>query len=167
MPTEMVDISLARTEEQLQQVRTLFREYFAELALHLYYAHFENEVANLPGEYAPPAGCLLLASVSGHPAGCVGLRPFRSLEAACEMKRLYVRSSFRGEKIGRLLVERLIDEARGRGYHRMRLDTHPPTMESAVALYGRFGFVPVTDVQNPEPSLIYMELDLTARGLPG
>ncbi len=150
----------AQTEEQLRQVRILFREYHSELPLRLRSAHFDREIEGLPAEYAPPAGSLLLATVAGQPAGCVGLRPFPGLEGACEMKRLYVRPAFRGDKLGSLLVQRIICEARERGYRRLRLDTHPPTMQSAVALYKRFNFVEVTDVLNAVPGLLYMELKL-------
>jgi GNAT superfamily N-acetyltransferase len=156
----MAEISQAQTEEQLRQVRILFREYYSELPLQLRSAHFDREIEGLAGEYAPPAGSLLLATVVGQPAGCVGLRPVAGLEGACEMKRLYVRPAFRGDHLGALLVQRIIREARERGYQRLRLDTHPPTMRSAVALYKRFGFVEVTDAKNAVPGLLYMELKL-------
>lgn len=76
------------------------------------------------------------------------------------MKRLYVRPAFRGEKLGVLLVQQIICEARNRSYQRLRLDTHPPTMQSAVALYKRFNFVEVVETIDPVPELIYMELKL-------
>jgi len=137
----------------------LFREYHAELAPELQHAEFEREVEGLPGRYASPVGALLLASVEGQPAGCVGLRPYPQLERACEMKRLYVRAAFRKHKLGLLLVQ-AIEEARKRGYERLRLDTHPPTMQSAVALYERLKFTVVTEVANAMSGLVYMELKL-------
>src|SRR6266567_127517 len=101
----MPAIVQARTPEQLDQVRSLFRAYHSELPEQYRAAHFDDEIAGLPGKYAPPEGTLLLATVSGQPAGCVGLRSF-PLPGVCEMKRLYVRPTFRGEMLGYLLVER-------------------------------------------------------------
>ena len=96
--------------------------------------------------------------MSGQPVGCVGLRPF-PLEAACEMKRLYVRPAFRGSKLGRELAERVLQEARALGYRRLRLDTHPPTMQAAVRMYRKLGFQEVSPA-DPVEGLLYMELRL-------
>ncbi len=157
----MSEIVEALSEEQIEQVRNLFREYHAELAQQYRPRLFEAEVSALPGVYAPPKGTLLLATVAGQPIGCVGLRPF-PLEGACEMKRLYVRPTFRGGTVGKDLVERVVQQARTLGYARLRLDTHPPTMPAAVAMYRRLGFREVV----PDPAeriegLLYMELRLT------
>lgn len=158
----MIEIVQATAPSQIEQVRTLFSEYRAELAVDACFDAFDAEMASLPGCYASPAGLLLLASVVGQPVGCVGLRPFPT-EGACEMKRLYVRPPFRGDKIGRKLAEHLIAEARRMRYSAMRLDSHPPTMQSAIAMYRKLGFqeissepLPVTD------GLIYMQLMLSA-----
>lgn len=153
----------AVSEQQLEQVRSLFRAYQAELPVQYRARSLETEVSTLPGMYAPPKGKLLLATVAGQPVGCVGLRPFPQ-EGACEMRRLYVRPTFRGGKAGKELVERVIEEARVLGYSRLRLDTHPPTMQAAVAMYRRFGFReaepgPVEAVEG----LVYMELLLQPR----
>ena len=139
----------------------MFREYQAQLPVQYRARSLETELSTLPGVYAPPKGKLLLATVAGQPVGCVGLRPFPQ-DGACEMKRLYVRPTFRGGKVGKELVERVVEEARGLGYSRLRLDTHPPTMQAAVALYRKFGFQEV----EPGPveaveGLLYMELVLT------
>ncbi len=115
-------------------MRTLFTEYRAELAVEPCLRSFDAEIAALPGTYAPPAGKLLLANVVGQPVGCIGLRPFPR-EGCCEMKRLYVRPPFRGDKIGRMLAERIVQEAKNLGYRSMRLDSHPPTMQAAVKMY--------------------------------
>ena len=135
------EIVEAITTEQLEQVRSLFRQYRAELPLQYRFRSFESE--GLPGEYGPPQGKLLMALVSGQPAGCVGLRRFAQ-EATCEMKRLYVRPGFRGGKLGRELAERVLSEAHALGYRRLRLDTHPPTMQAAVRMYGKLGFQEVS-----------------------
>jgi len=154
------EIVEAATPEQLQQVRTLFREYMAEVPAQYCFASFEDEVAGLPGEYGPPRGKLLLAVVSGQPVGCVGLRPF-PLEGTCEMKRLYVRPGFRGAKLGNLLIHRTMQEARSMGYSRLRLDTHPPTMQAAVRTYRKMGFQEVLPApQERVAGLLYMEIGL-------
>jgi len=140
----------------------MLREYRAELPVDFCFADFDREVEGLPGDYAEPAGTLLLATVSGQPAGCIALRPFRDIKGSCEMKRLYVRPSFRGDRLGALLVRQIIREARDRAYQTMRLDTYLASMQTAIALYRRFGFVEVTEPANRVPELLYMELDLTA-----
>jgi GNAT superfamily N-acetyltransferase len=162
----MAEISYVKTEEEIAQVRAMLREYRAELPVDFCFLDFDREVQGLPGDYAEPTGTLLLATVSGQPAGCVALRPFRDIQGACEMKRLYVRHSFRGYKLGALLAQRIIQEARDRGYHIMRLDTYVASMQSAISLYRRLGFSEVMPT-NPVPELLYMELDLTAQALPG
>jgi len=156
----MSNIIEATTLEQIEQVRNLFAEYRAQLVVEPCLLAFDAEIAMLPAEYAPPRGKLLLANVVGQPVGCVGLRPFPQ-PGACEMKRLYVRPGFRGGKVGRQLVERVLQEARVLGYAVMRLDSHPPSMQSAVAMYRKFGFreVPPAPLE-PTDGLIYMELSL-------
>ena len=157
----MSEIVEALSERQVEQVRNLLREYHAELAQQYRPGSLEAELSALPGVYAPPKGTLLLATVAGQPVGCVGLRPF-PMERTCEMKRLYVRPTFRGGTVGKDLVERALQQARALGYTRLRLDTHPPTMPAAVAMYRRLGFQEVA----PDPAervegLLYMELLLT------
>jgi len=160
MASAIPEILEAQTEAQLQQVRELFREYFAEIPAEYCFKGFEREIEGLPGQYVPPGGTLLLATIAGEPAGCVGLRPF-PLPRVCEMKHLYVRPAYRSHKLGFLLVQAVIKHARARGYECLRLDTHPPSMRAAVALYERMGFVivdsgPITGT----PGLQYMQLKL-------
>jgi ribosomal protein S18 acetylase RimI-like enzyme len=152
-------ITEVRTEAEIEQVRSLLRAYRSELPPQVPLPRYDEEVQGLPGQYAAPRGCMLLASVSGQPAGCVCLRPMGD-EGACEMKRLYVLPAFRGDSLGRQLIEQIINEARSRQYARMRLDTNPPSMQSAVALYRRFGFVQLSNVKDPVPGFLYMELEL-------
>lgn len=155
--SEIVEVT---TAEQLEQVRSLFGEYRAQLPVEYCFPSFDTEVAGLPGEYAPPRGKLLLATVVGQPVGCVALRPF-PLDGACEMKRLYVRPAFRGDKLGKKLAERVMAEARSLGYSRMRLDSYRALMGSAVKLYRKLGFREVgAEPMDPVEGLIYMELAL-------
>lgn len=149
----------AATAEQVGEVRKLFVEYGESLGFSLCFQSFDQELAGLPGDYAPPAGRLLLAEEAGKAAGCVALH--RLANDICEMKRLYVRPSFRGRKLGRMLTERVIEEARGIGYKRMRLDTIADSMREAVALYRALGFREIPPYRpNPIASATYMELDL-------
>jgi GNAT superfamily N-acetyltransferase len=124
-------------DADLEAIRGLLREYVAWLGVDLSFQGFEEELAELPGEYAPPAGRLLVAESDGEPAGCVALR--RIDAEICEMKRLYVAERFRGSGLGRRLAEAIVEEARGMGYRRMRLDTLPQ-MGSAHRLYESMGF---------------------------
>ena len=149
----------AESAEHIEQVRELFLEYSKSLGFSLCFQNFDKELVGLPGEYAPPAGRLLLADYQGEPAGCVALH---KLEAGiCEMKRLYLRPQFRGQGLGRALAEAVIAEARGIGYQRMRLDTVEPVMKKAVGLYRQLGFREIASYRpNPIEGAMYMELEL-------
>jgi GNAT superfamily N-acetyltransferase len=152
----MMTITAAHQQPQLGEIRSLFREYADSLGFDLDFQEFDREMASLPGEYAPPAGRLLLARCDHEAAGCVALRPFA--EDACEMKRLYVRPAFRRSGAGRLLAVRIIEEARFIGYARMLLDT-VPWMHAAIALYQSLGFRPVPPYRfDPIPGAQFMQL---------
>ena len=151
-------ICQAITPEQIALSRALFEEYAGWLGIDLCFQGFATELAGLPGAYAPPRGRLLLALESSEAAGCVALRPLE--DGACEMKRLFVRSGFRGQGIGKLLAQRIVAEARAIGYRTMRLDTLP-AMQAAIRLYEALGFVrcaPYYDT--PLPDTVFMELQL-------
>jgi putative acetyltransferase len=120
----------ASTTDEIGVARMLFKEYATWLAIDLSFQNFDEELTNLPGEYAPPDGRLLLAQCGTETVGCVALRRFHN--RACEMKRMWVRPRFRGRGLGRLLAEELIAEARTAGYLQMVLDSLP-SLESAIA----------------------------------
>src|SRR5207248_8762977 len=136
----MISIIQAESPEHIASARKLFLEYAQSLGFSLCFQSFDEELATLPGKYAPPKGALLLAYVDGQPAGCVALRPLDGDHDSCEMKRLFVRPDFRRHRLGRALVDRIIEEARRIGYTRMRLDTVADRMKEAVALYRTLGF---------------------------
>jgi len=147
---------------ELDQVRAIFREYAAGLGVDLCFQNFEEELADLPGEYAPPRGALLLARVDGEVAGCCALRPLDSSDYpdAAEMKRLYVRKPFRGFGLGRLLAEATLDAARQAGYTCVLLDTLDD-MEAARALYEELGFEEIPPYyHNPIAGAHYLKADL-------
>ncbi len=154
-------IAPVETAFEVEQVRALFVEYAAESKLDLCFQNFEQELARLPGEYAPSKGRLLLAWNGDATAGCVALREFSP--GVCEMKRLYVRPAFRKSGLGRKLAEAVIEAARSIGYLTMRLDTLA-RMQAAVALYESLGFRRIDAYRhNPEADVVYMELDLRPR----
>lgn len=130
-------VRVAAAGEDIAAVRELLLEYQREIGVDLCFQGFAAEVDGLPGDYARPRGRLLLARAKGEAAGCVALRPLRG--DACEMKRLYVRPRFRAARLGRILAERILAEARAAGYGRICLDTLP-TMGRAQALYEKLGF---------------------------
>jgi GNAT superfamily N-acetyltransferase len=154
---KQIELFQATLPDDIEQTRSLFLEYGRSLGFSLCFQSFDDELKGLPGAYGPPSGCLLLARYSGHAAGCVALR---KLEAGiCEMKRLYVRPDIRGLGLGRMLVERVIAEARALGYERMRLDTIASAMKDAVALYRRMGFQEIAPYSAiPNEHALWMEL---------
>lgn len=153
-----MQIREAATNEDLDAAGLLFREYAAWLRIDLCFQGFEQELANLPGIYANPCGRLILAWADKEPSGCVALRPLS--DTTCEMKRLFVRPAFRGQNLGRRLVERVISDARDIGYTCMVLDTLP-FMHSALRLYDEVGFVQRSAYYDtPLPETIFMELRL-------
>ena len=155
----ILELIRAPSAKQMEQARELFREYAAWLEIDLCFQNFERELAGLPGDYAPPGGRLLIAYDDGQLAGCIALR--RIGEGICEMKRLFVRSQFRGKGLGRALIQAIIREARAIGYQRMLLDTLPPKMNDAIALYRSLGFAEIEPYyENPVPGAIFMELEL-------
>lgn len=155
----MLSFLEAETTEQLRQVRELWREYAAWLEVDLCFQNFEQELNELPGRYAPPTGRLLLVFGDNRLAGCGALRKID--DGVCEMKRLYVRSEFRGQGIGRRLTTRLIEDAREIGYERMRLDTLPSQMSEAVRMYRSLGFREIAPYYHtPVAETLYMEIKL-------
>ena len=150
----------AQSETEIEQVRELFGEYVAWLGINLCFQNYDKEVADLPGDYAPPRGRLLLAlDDDGTAAGCAALRNLGN--EVCEMKRLFVRPAFRGQRLGWRLAEMVLTEARALGYERIRLDTLPGKMDRAIAMYRVLGFKDIAPYyNNPVAGAAFMELEL-------
>lgn len=148
----------ATTPQHLTLTRTLFEEYAHWLGIDLSFQGFANELDSLPRSYSAPQGRLLVAFVDDVAAGCVALRPMNA--DTCEMKRLFVRTNFRGQGIGKQLTNEIVNHARTIGYRTMRLDTLA-RMRDAIALYMSLGFIrcaPYYDT--PLPDTVFMELKL-------
>jgi putative acetyltransferase len=153
-----MQIIVAHTAPQLPTVRELFTEYANSIEIDLCFQSFERELAELPGKYSPPEGRLFLAMEDQHAVGCVALRMIDA--GVCEMKRLYIRPSFRGQGLGRKLAIEIISAAREIGYKRMRLDTLS-SMTPAIALYESLGFKRISAYyDNPSGCAVFMELNL-------
>lgn len=148
----------AEQPEALDTIRQLFTDYVYALPVDIAFQDVEAELKQLPGKYAAPHGALLLATVNGQAAGCIGIRP--ETGDACEMKRLYVAEEFRRLKLGRLLVEAAMRQAQHLGYARMRLDTLE-RMIPARRLYESFGFKEIDAyIYNPLDDVLFMEVDI-------
>ena len=151
----LMHVSLA---QEMPLVRRLFEEYAASLDIDLCFQHFDEELARLPGEYAPPEGTIIIGCLEGEPAGCVALRKWGG--DSCEMKRLYVKPECRGKGVGRALAEAVIAHARNLGYASIKLDTLG-SMREANELYASLGFKECKpDRYNPCTCPIFMELSL-------
>jgi len=157
--SDAVALRDALSPADLAEARTLFLDYARELGVSLCFQGFDEELATLPGRYAPPRGALLLAGPAGASFGCVALRPV-DRDGVGEVKRLYVRGDARGHAYGRLLATRIVDRARRIGYRELVLDTLAQ-MTAARALYASLGFVPCAPYyDNPLPGVLYMRLAL-------
>ena len=153
-----MDIIAVTGEPGITVVRTLFREYWDSFGFTPCFQNFGEELAELPGRYEPPSGRLGVAYIEGEPAGCIALR--RIDDRRCEAKRLYVRSRFRGQGIGRALLDWVIAEARSGGYREMLGDTLPE-MRQALDMYERMGFERAAPYSaEPTPGAIYIRLSL-------
>ncbi|HKO99071.1 MAG TPA: GNAT family N-acetyltransferase [Pyrinomonadaceae bacterium] len=157
----MLTIKQVETAEDIQATRQLFEEYVSELGVSLCFQNYDKEVAELPGEYRPPTGRLYFATENNEAAGCIALRKLD--DEVCEMKRLFVRPQYRANRLGRALVDRVIEDARAIGYKRMRLDTLPGRMDQAIAMYRALGFKEIPRYyDNPWESALFMELRLVS-----
>jgi ribosomal protein S18 acetylase RimI-like enzyme len=162
MDTPEIRLVTPDTPELLAATREIFREYAHSLDVDLCFQNFEQELANLPGDYAAPQGCLLLAFVDSALAGCGALRGVSDADYAnaCEMKRLYVRPAFRRFGLGRVMAQALLDEAQRAGYSEVLLDTLDD-MEAARGLYASLGFEEIPPYYyNPIPGAHYLKATL-------
>ena len=158
----LIELATPGNPEEIDALRAIFREYARDLGVDLSFQQFDEELAQLPGEYAAPRGALLLAKVDGEVAGCCALRPLDAVDYpnAAEMKRLYVRKPFRNFGLGRQLAEAVLAAAREAGYACVLLDTLDD-MEAARALYQELGFEEIPPYyHNPIAGAHYLKVDL-------
>ncbi len=152
-------IAPAICNTDLIAARRLFRAYAGNIGLDLGFQDFTGELAKLPGPYAQPDGCILLARIADRPVGTVGLRPLSP--GYCEMKRLYVEPAWRGRALGRALITEILAEGHRRKYRAMRMDTVSTVMSDAIALYHELGFSSIPAYRNYGPkapaNLMFLE----------
>ena len=154
----MLKIIQVSSEKHIKLVKKLFREYADYLDIDLEFQNFNQELKNLPGDYSPPEGELLLAFQQNKLVGCVALRKFD--RGICEMKRLYVREKFRGKGIGKTLSQKIIKIASNKNFNYMCLDTLP-YMKEAISLYKSLGFKEIPPYRhNPIKGAKYFQLKL-------
>lgn len=154
----MLEIIEVSSKNSIEYARELFIEYADHLGIDLEFQNFDNEVKMLPKDYAPPNGCILLAFFKNELAGCVALRLYK--DKICEMKRLYVRQTYRGKGIGKILSKRIIEKAKISSFTHMRLDTFP-YMKEAITIYLSLGFKEIKPYRyNPFEDAKFFELEL-------
>ena len=159
-PEPGIDLRIAESSADYEVARTLILDYADWLGVDLGFQRFEDEIGDLARVYGPPAGRLFLAFDGAVAVGCVGLRPLAAAGEA-EMKRLFVRPEFRGRGVARQLVQAVIDAARQIGFSTLRLDTWPPRMAQADAMYRRLGFVATPPYyDNPVMKVVFYALSL-------
>ena len=160
-PSEF-ELRIPTTPHDFALLKLAFREYAEDLGIDLAFQDFEQELRDLPGDYAQPRGALQMAWLNGEVAGCCALRPLDSVDYpnASEMKRLYVRPAFRRMGLGRQLAESILDNARAAGYDCVLLDTLN-NMESARALYQDLQFEEIPPYYfNPVEGAHYLKVQL-------
>jgi GNAT superfamily N-acetyltransferase len=156
----MTTIRPASFPEDLAAVTAIFREYVMSPKVDLGFQDYEQEFAQLPGKYARPDGCILLATIEGQVVGCAALR--RVDEVTCELKRVYIRPVARGQDLGRRMVQHMLHQATSVGYRRMCLDVLPEFV-AAQRLYQSLGFMPAEPVSfNPVPGTRFLALELAS-----
>ena len=159
MPEASIVIRPVEDAGELDYFRRMALEYVTWLDVDLDFQDLEGELAGLPGKYAEPEGCILLAFINAEPAGCVALTPLEGTRI-CEMKRLWVRPGHRGLKLGRRLAKAIIQAGSERGYSVMRLDTLA-RLEAAIAIYRELGFYETEPYyHNPLDGVLFMECQL-------
>ena len=153
-----MEIDIKAAYNDLENIKLLFNEYTTMLGVNLTFQGYDEEIKNLPGKYALPYGRLYIAYCNNKAAGCIALRKFEN--DGCEMKRLFVRPEYRHLKIGKKLVDKIIEDARELKYKYMVLDTLS-NLHEAVSLYRKFGFQEVEAYyENPLDNVLYFKLEL-------
>lgn len=153
--SKSMELLAAESREDLKEVKQLFLEYERSTGVSLCFQGFQEELDHLPGKYREPEGVLLLLKIGGKACGCCALKPLE--EKICELKRLFVLEEHRGRGISKVLMERILKEARERGYEKIRLDTLD-TMKPAIGLYRSVGFEEISAyIYNPLPGARYFE----------
>jgi GNAT superfamily N-acetyltransferase len=168
----MLKIYPVKTDKDIETAKMLFAEFDSFLKKQLveyqkfpwaikYWQNLGEEVNGLPGKYAKPHGCILIANYKNKPSGCVGL--LRESSEVSIMKRLYVREGFRGLGIGKSLVKTIIKHAHNKGYKIMRLHTNL-LLNTAINLYKSLGFEEVSHnreyPKEIKDLIVHMELKL-------
>lgn len=156
--TEPIAIGQAATPADIEVVRGLYTEYAAAIGFKPCFLGFDEELAALPGACVPPDGALLLARTTGEPVGCVAVKPLGN--GVAELRRLFVRSKWRGRGLGRALAAAAIEAARRCGHTIVRLETVPGRMAEADALYRSLGFHPIPRYDKADAAIACYEMTL-------
>jgi putative acetyltransferase len=150
----------ASAPEEYRAAVGLFNEYIASLDFNLDFQNVDHELTILPTMYGPPTGRLFLVQDGGTFVGCAALRRIEN-DTTCELKRMYLRPVYRGLGIGKAIMEKAIESARGLSYTVMKLDTIGYKMPWAVKLYESYGFRETTPYNhNPHKGVLYFEREI-------
>lgn len=142
----------------IQQIKELIIEYTKRLGRDLSFQNLDDELKDPAKKYTSPEGELLVAVEGEDVLGMIAYH--KHSDTRCEMKRLYVKPSCRGMKLGEKLIEELMVHARQAGYKEMVLDTIVP-LQSAIHLYKKLGFAECEPYyHNPMPDVLYFRKEL-------
>lgn len=150
--------TIPSTQTQFLDAVSLFQEYANSLHISLDFQNFQEELNSIQTMYGSPTGSLLLVYDQDLLVACAAYRKIG--EGICELKRMYIKSEYRGKQIGQTLLDNLTTKARINGYDLMRLDTLD-TMLPALALYRKNEFYEIEAYcHNPNKGVVYMEKKL-------
>jgi len=153
-----IRINYAKSTKDFDKTKILFMEYAESLDFSLSFQNFEDEIECVPGKYQKPDGCIILAWEKLDCIGCVCMRPLN--DTSCEIKRLYVKPTFRGRGLGQLMTRKIIRYSKERNYTKILLDTIT-SMKTAIKIYKSLGFVETEPYyNNPLPDVVFFELNL-------
>ena len=154
----MIEYILAENIDAYEKAKQLFQEYADYINIDLKFQKFDEELENLPVMYGAQNGGIILCKQDVRYIGCIAIRKID--DDTCELKRMYVRSTYREKGVGKNLLLNAIKLAQQLNYKKVRLDTLD-YMTPAIRLYEECGFRKTAPYyHNPNTTAVFFEKSL-------
>jgi len=102
--------------------------------------YFDDTTDHLYELFQQPGSIYYIAEQEGELLGGAGIFPTETLPAeTCELVKMYLKPEARGKGLGKLLIEKCLEFAKGFGYMQVYIETMPE-LRKAVSVYEKFGF---------------------------